>query len=195
MTVDVAIAQRPMAGELVCGDDFAIARDATTTTIAIADGLGHGPAAAEAARQFCAFVSAHPGRDLEFLLREAGAAIAKTRGAAAAILRVDESARRLSFAGVGNIEMRSLGGAFHPVCTPGIVGRPIRRVTCFAHEFRGDQLILLHSDGISTRFDMETYRSLPSDEMAKTILSNHGKDHDDATCIVVRCPGAPAVVE
>jgi len=39
----------------------------------------------------------------------------------------------------------------------------------------GSQLILMHSDGISTRFDLEPYRTLGTEELAKTILANHGR--------------------
>jgi len=102
-----------MPGEVVCGDDVAVVRG-ETVTIVVADGLGHGPAAAEAARGFCDFAEGHPDRDLEFLLREGGAAIKKTRGVAAGILRIDEARNTVWFAGVGNIELRSLGGDFHP---------------------------------------------------------------------------------
>jgi anti-sigma regulatory factor (Ser/Thr protein kinase) len=39
----------PKLGETVCGDSWAIDRDGATTTLFVADGLGHGPGAAEAA--------------------------------------------------------------------------------------------------------------------------------------------------
>ena len=49
MGLEVAAAERSARGQSVCGDATLVRQAAGTTTIAMADGLGHGPAAAEAA--------------------------------------------------------------------------------------------------------------------------------------------------
>ena len=76
--------------------------------------------------------------------------------------------------------------SIRPVCTPGIIGRPIRKVVEFSYELASGDLIAIYSDGISSRFDLKEYRTLPAQECADLILRNHGKYHDDATVLTIR---------
>ncbi|MCP4675930.1 MAG: SpoIIE family protein phosphatase [Deltaproteobacteria bacterium] len=154
---------------------------------ALADGLGHGPMAEEASLAFCEYVKAHPTDDLEDIIRDAGTAIAKTRGVAAAVVRIDLEKQSISFAGIGNIELQSVSKQpIRPVCTPGIIGRPLRKVVQFDYELNLGDLLAMYSDGISSRFSLSEYRYNEVQAVADTILANHGKAHDDATCIVFR---------
>ncbi|WP_161360141.1 ATP-binding protein, partial [Streptomyces sp. SID3343] len=61
---DVAGLTRPITGETVCGDAYAVRRDDERTTLLLCDGLGHGPlaerAAAEAVRAFLAAPAGRP---------------------------------------------------------------------------------------------------------------------------------------
>jgi phosphoserine phosphatase RsbX len=68
----------------------------------------------------------------------------------------------------------------------------LRRVKSFSYRVSDDDLFAIFSDGVSSRFVLEDYLSLPTQEMADRILSDHGKQHDDATCVVVRVDGAVA---
>lgn len=176
----------------MCGDAFVIL-PGDELTIAVADGLGHGPAAAEAARAFCAFVAAHCREDITVILRTAVRALAGTRGAVAALLRIDERAERMKFAGVGNIELRALSRQpIHPVSVPGFLGdRPLRKVTCFDYPLCAGDLLVVHSDGVHPHFELERYGALPAQGIAEAIVANHNRDHDDATCVVVACRPAP----
>lgn len=187
MIVDVAVAQRPARGELICGD---VARILTgpVVTLALADGLGHGPLAAEPARGFCEFVAANPGLPLDELFRQADRAIASTRGAAAAIARIDTEAGRMEFAGIGNVLLRA-PGARHvaPFSTPGIVGRTFRKCRVFDYPVAPGLLLIMHSDGISSRAELEGLAGMEAREMAQAIVERFGVAHDDVTCVVARC--------
>ena len=186
MSPEIGAAQRPIENETVCGDAFAVFRD-RETTIAVADGLGHGAGAAEAALAFCAYVGTHASAGLEQILRGATTCLSPTRGAAAALIRISDQRRHLSFAGIGNIEVQAMSKLpIRPVCTPGIVGRPLRKVLSFDYELNRGDLLAIHSDGISSRFTLAPYSHLDVQSMAEAILADHGKQHDDATCVVVR---------
>lgn len=185
MSVEIAHAQRPARGESVCGDAFAVVHE-PVITVALADGLGHGPPANEASEAFCDYVRRSMELGLEQLVRGASQAISKTRGAAAAVLRVDEQAGLLAFAGVGNIELQAVSERpIRPVCTPGIVGRPLRKVVIYRYRISPGDMIVLYSDGISSRLDLKKFRDLEIQQVADEILANHGKRHDDATVIVI----------
>jgi hypothetical protein len=45
-------------------------------------------------------------------------------------------------------------------------------------------VVLLHSDGISSGFDLGAFRDLEPEEMARRIVEAHKKSFDDATCVV-----------
>ena len=184
--MDIGVAERPCQGETVCGDTHLVIAG-EVTLVAMADGLGHGPQAREAALAFNKHVEEHAHESLEEILRGASAAISKTRGVAAAVMRIDQRAMTMSFAGVGNIDMHAVSSErIRPVSIPGIVGSRIRKVRQFDYDLAIGDLLLLHSDGISSRLILEDFRKLAVQEMADEILLQHGKYHDDATCLVIR---------
>lgn len=186
MLPEIGAAQRPIRTETVCGDAFVVF-PGEWITVAVADGLGHGPEAAEAAHAFCEYVGAHASEGLEEILRGATAALSDTRGAAAALIRIADQLQCLSFAGIGNVELQAASRRpIRPVCTPGIVGRPLRKVLEFNYELTRGDLLAIYSDGISGRFALGSYGHLDAQSMAEAILADHGKHHDDATCVVVR---------
>ena len=187
MNLTICTAQRAYAGETVCGDAYTVVHG-ERTLVALADGLGHGPAAAEAAESFCRFVTNRPTSGLGALLNQASDEIAKTRGAAAALLRIDNESGEIEFAGVGNIELQAVSlEPIRPVSVPGIVGRRIRKVQVYSYRIHEGDLLIAYTDGISSRFTLGDYAELEEQALADRVLADHGKLHDDATCVVIRC--------
>ena len=186
--MDVSIAQRPIRDETVCGDTAVVVPGRPgETLIVVADGLGHGAKAHEAATAFCAYAESHADEPLEAIVREGSHAVSATRGLAAALIRISGEGARLSFCGVGNIELQAASAAaIRPVCVPGIIGRPLRKVLVFDYTLREGDLLVAHTDGISSRFHLEDYAALGAQEAADRILAEHGKSHDDAMCVVIR---------
>ncbi len=182
----IGVAQRPAAGETLCGDAYAIVRRGRTTLVALADGLGHGPHAARAAQAFCSHVEAAADRSLDAILASADGAIAGTRGVAAALLRLDPPAH-FEFAGVGNVVLRVLARKpLHPLSVAGTLGRrSARRVRCERFPVERGDLLVMHTDGVSGRYELDGLRGTPPDRVARELLERHGHPHDDATCLVV----------
>lgn len=189
MSAPLEIAQltRPCRGEVVCGDHILIRESGARIVIALADGLGHGPDAAAAARAFCEHVAASAEHAPEELLRTGGRAIAHTRGAVAAVLSFDLERGSIAFSGVGNIELSARSRApIKPISMPGILGRPVRRINRFDYSIAVGDLLVMHSDGVSTRFTLDALGTVPAADVAATLLAQHGKDHDDVGLVVVR---------
>ena len=185
---DIAAAQRPHEGESVCGDAYAVSPCAGGTFVALADGLGHGPEAAEAARLFCDHVRGAREPSPAQVMRGAHQLLQRTRGVAAGLLYLDPLHGRLAYASVGNIELTAVSHEpMRPVGAPGIVGKHLRRITPYQYRTRGGDVVMLFSDGISSHCELAPYLHLGAQEIADTILARHGKLHDDATCVVVRC--------
>ncbi len=185
--MDIAAAQRAAVGESQCGDAYSVVPQVRTTLVAVADGLGHGPEAARAARAFCGHAERNADRPLEVILATADAALSGTRGAAVALLRLDPNGR-FEFAGVGNIAVRALSRRpIHPVSLAGTLGRRQRRPPrSEAFDVDEGDLVVVHTDGVSSRYDLEAIGAGAAQRIAQTLLSSHGKSNDDATCVVVR---------
>ena len=179
--------QRPAIGEVVCGDAFVVV-SGERTTIAVADGLGHGEHARHAADVVCSYVQEHADDGLEDILRGASVAAKQTRGAAVALVRIDQSAATLSFASIGNVELQSRATQpFRPVPAPGIVARPLRRVMVFEHKIEVEDVFVIYTDGLSSRFQFEDHSDGSAEEIAENLVATYGKSYDDATCVVIRC--------
>jgi negative regulator of sigma-B (phosphoserine phosphatase) len=185
--MEIAAAQRPATGESQCGDAYTVVQEDQTTLVAVADGLGHGPEAARAARAFCEHAESQAHRPLESILATADAALSGTRGAAVALLRLDPEGR-FDFAGVGNIAVRALSRrAIHPISVAGTLGRRnARRLRCESFDVEEGDLLVVHTDGVSSRYDLGALRDDAAARIAVALLSSFGKSHDDATCVVVR---------
>lgn len=99
----------PLTGETVCGDAWAVHDDVPfSRRILVADGLGHGPSAAQASGEAVrVFRTANaPGAPPPLLpdtLRRLHDALRPTRGAAIALVDVDTEAGFVRFVGAGNI--------------------------------------------------------------------------------------------
>jgi len=120
---------RPMPGEAVAGDACLVEAWARGVIVAVADGLGHGPAAAKAAVAFLDCVRAGREEPLGTVFASAHEALRRTRGAVAVIARFDEAGEKVEIAGVGNVTAIAINGAGDPrlVVTPvGFVGGTYR---------------------------------------------------------------------
>ncbi|MFG3550498.1 ATP-binding SpoIIE family protein phosphatase [Streptomyces sp. NPDC047725] len=161
----------PFGGGDYSGDAWAWVRAGDRVTLMLADGLGHGP---EAARASSAAVEALRGAARlvpSEALKQLDAALSGTRGAAVALAQVDVRAGLLRFAGVGNIGARLCAeGTWRPlVSQPGIVGthRPTT-VRDEEREWAEDRVLILHSDGLPSRWTPSPVSCAPSVDPAVT---------------------------
>jgi serine/threonine protein phosphatase PrpC len=187
MPVVVGGASRPAVGEMVCGDAYAIVPMAHGTLVCLADGLGHGPAAKEAADAVCAHVREHAAAPLDVLLQGADRALAGSRGAAVSLLAIEPANGRVLFAGVGNVELYAVTRVHVASPTrPGIVGRGLHGVRVWEHALSEGDLFALASDGIAATFELEPFAHLAPQAIADALVEGFHKKHDDASCVVAR---------
>jgi anti-sigma regulatory factor (Ser/Thr protein kinase) len=178
-------------GELVCGDGWSSAHFGPRCLIVCADGLGHGPDAAAASSAATRVFDEYAEEGAERLLERMHAALRPTRGAAVSVADIDLETRTVRYAGVGNIaatlwapgETRSL------VSHNGIVGHEMRKVQLFEYPFPPQGLLVMHSDGITTRWQLEKYPGLALRDpavIAAVLYRDFCRGRDDATVIVAR---------
>jgi anti-sigma regulatory factor (Ser/Thr protein kinase) len=139
------------------GDAWACVWSGDRVTALLADGLGHGPAAAEASdaavRELRLSAHLTPPELLEVL----HGTLRATRGAAVAVAQLDVAAGRLEFSGIGNVGARFRRGDSwqHLLSHPGIVGA--HRPAHIPHQrlaWSPDCLLVLHSDGLPSRWSL-----------------------------------------
>jgi anti-sigma regulatory factor (Ser/Thr protein kinase) len=181
----------PVAGEDLCGDAWDMGMGETGVTVCVADGLGHGPDAALASDPAVVLAAERPDLSATALMALAHAALHGTRGAAMAIAVIDEQKEQLSFVGVGNIAgcIFHGGARRHLMSHNGIVGSNLRKVQEFVHPWAADALLILHSDGIATRWDLDLYTGLifrhPS-LIAAVLYRDFARQRDDTMVVVLR---------
>ncbi|MEJ1966117.1 MAG: ATP-binding protein [Gammaproteobacteria bacterium] len=184
----------PVRGETVSGDDWAVESWRDQLGVLVADGLGHGLSAHQAARAASDTFLAHPQSAPQAVIEECHSALARTRGAAVAVARLVSSAERGSFAGVGNIVCRVEATAAHRhlVSYNGTVGHTLRKLQEFAFPWPVGALLILHSDGLGTHWDLSTYPGLSARHpalIAAVLYRDYDRGRDDVTVVVIRNRG------
>ncbi|MBJ6760516.1 SpoIIE family protein phosphatase [Myxococcaceae bacterium JPH2] len=174
---------RPRQGETANGDSALIREDGGHTLLAVVDALGHGPLAADAAQaalRCLEQVSLTAG--LASVLESLHQALRGGRGAAAMLALYD--GRTLRCGGVGNVELRALGTKIPVLPTPGILGQHVRAVReAEVTPALGDRLVLF-SDGVSSRLELDMTRGLTPEAACALLLERYGRETDDATVLV-----------
>jgi hypothetical protein len=189
--VVVGAVESPLRGEPVSGDAWAMERKSGVTTLLVADGLGHGPLAAEAARAAVAAFEDAPGLAPAARVQAIHERMSRTRGAAIAVARIDADAGSVKYSGVGNISAQivSPASAQSLVTMNGTAGHLARSFREFAYEFPGGSVLVLHSDGVSARWSLDPYPGISLRDpaiVAALLHRDHARGRDDSLVVVAR---------
>ncbi len=181
----------PITGETVCGDAWSAHFSPGRSLYVMADGLGHGILAAEAANEAIRIFHQASQYAPERILTEIHDALAKTRGAAVSVLEILPDRQVLNYAGVGNIvaAISHHGKSRGLVSLNGTVGHSIGRIQQFAYPWETGSQLIMHSDGLGTRWNLEQYPGLLSRHpalVAGVIFRDFCRKRDDATILVTR---------
>ena len=125
----------PKPSESECGDAWAVAVRDDRTLILVADGLGHGFAAAEASRSAVRLFNEHTSLDPLALVTVLHAGLRSTRGAAVAVAEIRATDGTVRFVGVGNISalLASPTASRSMVSHNGTAGVEARRIQEFVY--------------------------------------------------------------
>ena len=188
----VGVVRQAKPGEVACGDSWIARWFADGWVCAVVDGLGHGIIAADAATAVIEAVRRAPARLSPSEIVEAAHQAAKpTRGAAFGVAVFDEAAGVVRFAGVGNVAAVVVNGAErrHLVSHNGIIGHEYRKLSEFSHPWRAPSVLVMHSDGIATQWDLERYPGLLARDpslIAGVLYRDFTRGRDDATVVVLK---------
>jgi anti-sigma regulatory factor (Ser/Thr protein kinase) len=188
---DMSVINVPIAGESVCGDAWSAEYTRGRSLYIVADGLGHGPIAAEAAAEAVRIFHLVAAHTPERILSEIHGALAKTRGAAVSVVEILHERNLLNYAGAGNIVAAiATGGKTRSlVSMNGTVGHSIGRLQQFSYPWEKGSMLIMHSDGIATRWSVEQYPGLATRHpalLAGVLFRDFCRKRDDATILVSR---------
>jgi len=185
MNATVAHISIPKQGEVANGDSVLVRHSTTGQLLfAVVDGLGHGPAAAEASQAAISCLqNASFDQPLLVLMQAAHAQLRGTRGAAATVCVL--RGRTLESCAVGNVQLSCLNAAVPLVLSSGVLGMRVAKFRVCEAVLNPGCRIALFSDGISTKFRLDDTRNLVPQQACQLALERHRKKEDDATILIV----------
>jgi anti-sigma regulatory factor (Ser/Thr protein kinase) len=177
--------------ETCCGDAWRTVSSSQRTLLLMVDGLGHGLAAAEAARTALGVFAEHQHLEPVRLVETLHAALRATRGAAVAVTVAPRGGGEIEFVGVGNIAagLSTSSGTRSFVSHSGAAGVEARRIQALRYPWTPDALLIEHSDGLATSWDLGRYPGLRLRDpavIAAVLYRDHRRIRDDVTVLVAR---------
>lgn len=156
----------------------------------VADGLGHGPDAAEASVEAVRLFHRYNGHTVTNLIEYVHGGLRATRGAAVSIARFDAPAKKINFSGIGNVAgmIAVAGQTRRMVSMAGTAGFNARKIQSFDYPFE-QGLVILYSDGLASSWTVDRYTDLaklhPS-LIAAILYRDFTRHRDDATVLVAK---------
>ncbi|MEH1901952.1 MAG: ATP-binding SpoIIE family protein phosphatase [Nostoc sp.] len=193
-TLEIGAICLPKRGEDVSGDAWAYVVDGRRSLLLVADGLGHGPGAASAASQALRIFQDNHHRSPGAILEAAHTALRSTRGAVLAIAEIDFEQQSVCFAGIGNIAASIFSFTEHHnlLSHNGTVGHEIRKIQEFSYPWYSNGLLIMHSDGLGTKWQLDRYPGLSQKHpslIAGVLYRDFNRERDDVTVLVVKGMG------
>lgn len=177
-------------GERISGDNAIIEERNGLVLLAIIDGLGHGKDANIMSKEIEKFLRENWTNNVKETLLKLHQHCQGTLGAAVGLAVLKVSTGELSYCGVGNTVIRILGNRSKRLPSmDGVLGTRMRTPVIHSLDLTPSDILLLYTDGIKDRFDLDDYRSIlyeSPQSIVKNIVRRFGKKYDDATCIVLK---------
>lgn len=182
---------RPSEGFEENGDAYMIKRVGDRQLVAIIDGLGHGLGAFQASRGALAAIEANEAQSVETIIRATHEALRPTRGAVLGLAAIDCLTGVVEYAGIGNTDCRVLGGRapIRFISLNGTLGSRLDRVKVFKEQLPKVATIIMSTDGISERWDLESYPGLLGlhpQLLCAVVMRDFSRSNDDATILCGR---------
>lgn len=179
-------------GEKVCGDGYYVKYTPKGFHIFVGDGLGHGEHAHEAVELAIKAFKKSALDDAAEILKEIHDAVKKSRGLVATVAVVDYQKETWNICGIGNINTGIYRGLENKTYSPynGIIGLNIpRTMKSTIVPYLKHQIIVMHSDGLRTRWNLNDLMSIIKQNpgvIAASLYKDNLRGTDDATVLVAK---------
>lgn len=176
--------------ESVNGDAVFIEEEDDKLFICIFDGAGHGQGAHKIAQASIEYIHNNKHLTLPDLMSRLHKKLQGTHGGVAIIGNFCIKTKKFSYVGIGNIFLRVFGAKTKREITQGgVIGYQIRTPKEKHIYLKSGDILVFHTDGISSRFNETDYPNIfwdDAEQVSNTLLDKFGSKNDDATCAVLR---------
>ena len=192
--VDYYLVKRALTQrEADCGDTGVIKEFDGQCFLALVDVLGHGREAHTVALIAQEYLEHNYREELVEVMDGLHMCLKGTRGAVAALCRLNTKTGKLIYVGIGNITVRVLGPRnSRLVSRDGIVGYMMSTLKERTLKLFAGDVLVMYSDGIEEHFELSHSPEMLTDtakSIAVGLLNQFGKRNDDASCIALRYLG------
>lgn len=192
LRLELGVVCVPKTGETDNGDgwDFFVQDD--RYVFMMTDGLGHGRFASQAAETAVrVFGEKVPDLGPVDIIQAAHGPLRPTRGAGMVVLELNLNQGVARYAGVGNIAgiIFNEGANRNMVSHNGTVGHEMHRVQEFTYPWTRNSMLLLHTDGLHSRWNLDLYPGLRFRHpaiIAGVLYRDFQRGTDDTTVLVAR---------
>lgn len=196
--VEWGVAAKELSGAPISGDLHLVKPIDHGVLVAVADGLGHGKPAAEAAELAINVVSQCAYEPLIRVLERCNQKLNRTRGAVMSLAFFNALDNTMTWLGVGNVEgllMRWVPGEKHSkevlLLSAGVVGVRLPPLRTRVLPIAPRDTLIFATDGIRPGFDEGINLFQTPDKIAQSILARNGLETDDALVLVTTYRGRP----
>ena len=187
----VTLISRPHPREKECGDMALVMRSAQKLRLVVADGLGHGPAAREAALRAVVALRKDVHMDVSEAVFSAHYQVALTRGATLGVADIDLQNRMVRGTTVGNVRVVVFHGAgrtWSPCGSDAVLGHGRGNqgrldVRVEQHPLPEGATVCMFSDGLASQLRLPWQRA-EQDDLAAQLFMSFSLPNDDATLLL-----------
>lgn len=194
--VEWGIAARQKQGETISGDMHLVKRADNGVLVAVADGLGHGERAAEAAELALNAAGQCMHEPLIRVFEHCHQRIRQTRGVVMSLAFLNALNNTMTWAGVGNVEgllvrSRPDGEDSHEylMLSAGVVGVRLPPLRVMVLKVTPGDTLIFVTDGIRRGFEEKMVLLDAPDKTAQEILARDSLGTDDALVLVATYKG------
>jgi hypothetical protein len=176
------------------GDQCCVHTRGQHTIVGVLDGLGHGPAAASAAKLGVDQIQQSHAHDVVTLMRECHGRLRGSRGAVMSLAMFDSLDRTMTWIGVGNVrgtlwcartaKWKSL------LLRSGVVGEVLPQLQASIVPVTEGDTLVFTTDGVGPDIDQRLLNGASLQASAERILARCRTGRDDALVLLARFRGA-----
>ena len=186
----IGSARAAKPGETMCGDAWIAREELRHLSVLVADGLGHGPFASDAAIEATSVFRTQRFDGAASMVRLVHGGLRGTRGAAIGVAELDLSAGKVRYSGLGNIAgvLVGAGRMQNMVSMNGTAGHQAARIGEFEYTWPEGGLLIMHSDGLGSSWSLDRYPGLLRQHpsiIAGVLYRDYSRGRDDVTVVVV----------
>jgi phosphoserine phosphatase RsbX len=194
--IEWGVSSRALPGQAASGDRHVVEAFPGGALIGAIDGLGHGDAAASAARAAGDVLGRHCRESVIALARRCHEALLSTRGVVMSLASFSGGDQTMTWLGVGNVEGVLLRASARAVpmreqllLRGGVVGYQLPQLSAWVLPLCPGDTLIFATDGIRSEFTSVVDSAGSAAGLADRILAGYAKGTDDALVVVARYAG------